>query len=77
MKTRLGISALAFMLGGTGLALYLSVSGAALPGMMLDEPVSIRQGSTDWRSRRGAGVPFLYFGPSSRRHLGGSHGFGK
>ncbi len=63
------------MLSSTGYAFKLSSSGTALPGM-LEEPVNIRQESSDWRSRRSGGAMFLYFG-RTRRHIGGSHGFGK
>ncbi|MCA9665309.1 MAG: hypothetical protein KC503_06965 [Myxococcales bacterium] len=57
---------------GTGGALLASAGGWGLPGE-LDEPISIRQGSSGPYGRRG-GV-FIYFG--ARRHYGGGYGHGK
>ena len=73
-KFLLALICLVLMVGGTAYAYKSATRGGRLPGM-LEEPVSIRQDSSDWRQGRPAGT-FIYFG-RRRSHVGGSYGFGK
>jgi len=63
--------ALVFFTGATGAAYLASAQGWGLPGQ-LDQPVSVRQGSTSGTR----GPTLIYFG-SHRRHFGGGFRGGK